>query len=164
MKRWLKYKYLELLRAKGGPTKVAKGFSIGLAIEMFTLPTMGIAFFLIFPLVYFFRASLAGAMVGFVFGKIIYIPFSFMNNRVGAIFVTKRFEAHLHSTLHFLPNWLEAAIVVNMKLIVGGMLNGVLLGLLMFFPIKWLLQAYATRRLEKRKQKKMKMIAKENNH
>ena len=38
-KRWLKFKYLFLFRAKGGTAMAAKGFSIGLAIEMFTLPT-----------------------------------------------------------------------------------------------------------------------------
>ncbi|MEB3102451.1 DUF2062 domain-containing protein [Ferviditalea candida] len=153
MKRWLKYKYLLLLRAKGGPSMVAKGFSVGLAVEMFTLPTMGLAFFLIFPFVYIFRASLAGALLGFVFGKIIYIPFAFLNSKVGGLLVNHHFMKYLH----FFPGWMEKVIFVNMKLIVGGIINGTLLGLVMYFPVKTLLQFYADKRRDRRKQKKMKI-------
>ncbi len=150
MRRWLKYKYLLLLRAKGGAAVVAMGFSIGLAIEMFTLPTAGLAFFLIFPLVYFLRASLAGALIGFLFGKLIYIPLAFMNNRVGGLIVGD----HFLENVHFLPPWMERAIYLNMKLIAGGVIDGAILGLVFYFPVKWLLQWYAHQRRERRKARK----------
>ena len=66
-KRWFKYKYILLLRAKGGPSKVARGFSVGLFVEMFTLPTFGFAFVLIFPLVYLLRANLRCCINWFCF-------------------------------------------------------------------------------------------------
>lgn len=75
--RWFRYKYLQLTRAKGGPALVAMGFSIGIFVEMFTLPTGGLAFLLIFPLVYLLRASVASALLGFMFGKVIYLPLMF---------------------------------------------------------------------------------------
>lgn len=158
MKRWLKYKYLLLFRAKGGAAMVAKGFSIGLAIEMFTLPTMGLAFFLMFPVVYFLRASFAGALIGFVIGKVIYIPLAFMNNKVGGWIVSSRFE----NVVHFMPDWLEKILYINMKLIVGGMINGLLLGIIAYYPVKILLVLYTKKRQEKRRKRKTKLIVKTN--
>ena len=150
LKRWVKFKYLQLFRAKGGPAMVAKGFSIGLAIEMFTLPTLGLAALLILPLVYFFRASLPGALVGFLFGKIIYLPMAFLNQKVGRWIIPNGFLADLH----FHSGWLETlfkAIKGTLDLIVGGIIVGAVLGLIAYWPIKKLLELYANRRLEKRK-------------
>jgi uncharacterized protein (DUF2062 family) len=160
IKRWTKYKYLLLLRAKGGPSKVATGFSIGLAIEMFTLPTGGLAFFLIFPLIYLFRGSLAGALIGFVFGKIIYIPFAFLNKKVGAFVVPKPFKYYL---IHHLPNWLSQIVRGSLDLIFGGMIVGAILGIIVYFPILFLLKYHTHRRKEKRKMRKAQLIVTDNN-
>lgn len=149
-KRWVKYKYLMLLRAKGGPSKVSKGFSIGLAIEMFTLPTFGLAAILILPLVYLFRASLPGALIGFVFGKIIYIPMAFLNKLVGSLIVPASWSQHLG----FLPGWLESIIKGALDLVIGGMINGAVLGIVFYFPLWLLLDWFARKRREKRKQRK----------
>lgn len=153
--RWLKYKYVQLFRVNEGASKVAAGFSIGLAVEMFTLPTLGLAFFLIFPLVFLLRASVAGALIGFVFGKLIYMPLAFLHNRVGGWIIPD----HLQVNVNFLPNWFEEALLVNMQLIVGGIINGFVLGLLFFYPVKWLLGFYAQKRKTKRKIK----LAQKNN-
>jgi uncharacterized protein len=160
IRRWIKYKYLLLFRAKGGAAKVAIGFAIGLAIEMFTLPTLGLAFFLIFPLVYMFRASLAGALIGFVFGKIIYIPMAFFNNKVGGWIVPNHFKhwIHFNHWIDFLPHWLKKMLYMNIKLIVGGMIDGVLLGILFYFPIKWLLEFYTAKRTEKRRLRRAQLL------
>ncbi|PYI57422.1 DUF2062 domain-containing protein [Paenibacillus flagellatus] len=157
--RWFKYKYVLLSRAKGGAAKVAAGFSIGLAVEMFTLPTFGLAFFLIFPLCYLFRASLAGALIGFVFGKIIYIPLAFVNARVGALIVPERFN----EWISFLPHWLEKMFYVNAKLIAGGMVDGALMGLLVYVPIRSLLQLYTRRRSEKRRIRREQLVLNQTN-
>ncbi|MCZ8519340.1 DUF2062 domain-containing protein [Paenibacillus mucilaginosus] len=149
--RWFRYKYLLLTRAKGGPTMVALGFSIGLAIEMFTLPTAGLAFFLIFPFVYMLRASMAAALLGFMFGKIIYIPFSFVHRAVGGMLLPHGIKGEL---LERLPGWLDSFIRFNLKLFVGGVVDGIILGLILFFPVKWLLVWFDGRRKEKRKKRK----------
>jgi len=148
IKRWFKLKYLSLLyRAKGGPEKVAKGFSIGLAIEMFTLPTFGLAAILILPLVFFLRASLSGALIGFLFGKLIYPLFFFLNKKIGHTFLPK----HFASDIHFQAHWLEKIVRIEIYLVVGGMIVGAALGLLTYFPIKMLLEFYAAKRKEKRR-------------
>lgn len=151
VKRWLRYKYLQLLRAKGGPHIVALGFSIGLAVEMFTLPTGGLAFFLIFPLIYIFRASLASSLIGFLFGKIIYIPMAFLNQKVGSLVMPRESK---HAVLHFLPHWLADLLKHSLNLIVGGMIVGAVLGLVMYFPLRLLLVYSTNRRKEKRRQRK----------
>ncbi|KRF21475.1 hypothetical protein ASG93_08870 [Paenibacillus sp. Soil787] len=150
-KRWFRYKYLLLLRAKGGPSKVARGFSIGLFVEMFTLPTAGFAFALIFPLVYLLRANLPGALIGFVFGKVIYIPFSILNKQVGDWLVPKHFKIYL---IHHLPHMLSNIIRSGLDLIVGGMVVGLVLGIIAYFPIMLLLKYHANRRKEKRRIRK----------
>jgi uncharacterized protein (DUF2062 family) len=148
--RWFKLKYNHLLRAKGGPAIVAKGFSIGLFIEMFTLPTFGLAAVLILPLVYFMRASLSGALVGFLFGKIIYLPFAFLNKKIGHWLLPKHFSHHIH----FYPIWLSDIVKDGVYLIIGGIIMGAILGLVAYFPVLWILEIYASRRREKRKRRK----------
>jgi uncharacterized protein (DUF2062 family) len=151
VKRWLRYKYLQLLRAKGGPHMVALGFSIGLAIEMFTLPTGGLAFFLMFPLVYIFRASLAAGFIGFLFGKIIYVPMAFLNQKVGSLVLSRESK---HAVLHFLPHRLAELLKHGLNLIVGGIIVGAILGLILYFPLRMLLAYSTNRRKEKRRQRK----------
>lgn len=156
--RWFKYQYVLLTRAKGGPAMVALGFSIGLAIEMFTLPTAGLAFFLIFPLVYALRASMAAALIGFVFGKVIYIPMSFINKQVGALVLPSDIKLHLQQML---PEWLDTFIGFNLKLFVGGVIDGAVLGLLVFYPIKWTLVWYDGQRKERRRKRKEQLLSSE---
>lgn len=153
MKRWLKYKYMLLIRARGGGAKVAKGFSIGLAIEMFTLPTAGLAFFIIFPLVYLSRASLASALIGFVFGKIIYIPFSFLNGMVGGMLLPKNLAVHIA----YVPDWFNSFMTYNLKLIVGGIVDGAALGIILYLPMKWSIDYVRTKRKEKRRLRRVQV-------
>jgi uncharacterized protein len=150
LRRWVKYKYLLLMRAKGGASRVAMGFAIGLAVEMFTLPTFGFAFLLIFPLVYVLKGNLPAALIGFVFGKIIYLPMAFLNAMVGGWMLPHHFHVHIP----FLYHWVNRLISASLKLIIGGMINGAILGALLYFPIKISLEKYKNRRREKRKLKK----------
>jgi uncharacterized protein len=145
--RWFKYRYFKLLRAKGGPSKVARGFSVGLAVEMFTLPTFGLAALLILPLCYLLRASLPGALIGFVLGKLIYIPMAFLNRMVGEMVVPQSWHEHLG----FLPGWLASIVSHALELIIGGMIDGALLGLLFYFPVWLLLEWYTAKRKEARR-------------
>jgi uncharacterized protein (DUF2062 family) len=147
LSRWLKYKYLLLMRAKGGASIVAMGFAIGLAIEMFTLPTLGFAFVLIFPLCYMLRGNMPAALIGFVVGKIIYIPMMYPNTKVGALILPSDLSFHLP----IVPEWFDHLLVTNLKLIIGGMVDGAILGLLCYFPIKLSINAYKAKRKYKRK-------------
>ncbi len=78
---------------------VAMGFSIGIFVEMFTLPTGGLAFLLIFPLVYLLRASVASALLGFMFGKVIYLPLMFFSSPDGGARAASRHSRRLDRTI-----------------------------------------------------------------
>ncbi|KIL35999.1 hypothetical protein SD71_11790 [Cohnella kolymensis] len=155
LRRWLKYKYLMLIRAKGGASMVAMGFAIGLAVEMFTLPTLGFAFLLILPLAYLLRGNFAAALIGFVFGKLIYIPMMIPNSIVGGWVLPE----HLSFHLSFVPEWVDRLLLANVKLIVGGMIDGVALGILFYFPIKYSINAFKNKRRDKRKQRRATLEA-----
>ncbi|WP_374018169.1 DUF2062 domain-containing protein [Paenibacillus thiaminolyticus] len=146
MKRWLKYQLLKLVRTRGAAGQVARGFCIGLAVEMVTLPTAGLAFFLIFPLVYMMRGRLAAALIGFVFGKLIYIPVAVVNERVGHWILPMHWTVHASA----LPDWLNRLLTINMNLIVGGMIDGTMLALLLYIPMKQILLTVQERRRQKR--------------
>jgi uncharacterized protein (DUF2062 family) len=146
-KRWFKYKYLKLLRVKGGPQKTAKGFSIGIAVEMFTLPTGGLAFFLIFPLAYLFRGSMAGALIGFMLGKVIYIPMAFLIKKIGDLVIPDYIQVYF---LDSMPTWLSKIIEGSLDLIVGGIIVGTVLGIVVYYPIFLLLKTQINIRKEKR--------------
>jgi uncharacterized protein len=150
LKRWFRHKFVMLMRAPGGPSIVALGFSIGIAIEMITLPTFGLAFFLMFPLVYLLRASMAGALVGFVVGKIIFIPIAFISGMIGGLILPEHLRVHIP----FLPHFVNKFITINLKLIVGGSINGIILGLLFYFPVKYGIAFFTERRRKKRKSKR----------
>jgi len=154
IKRWFKYKFLQLQRARNGSSIVARGFSIGLAIEMFTLPTFGLAFFLIFPLVYIMRASLAGALIGFVFGKVIYIPMSFLNKMVGKQVLPRETR---HYLLNHMPGWLADTLRFSLEYIVGGIIVGAVLGLLAYFPVMLMLRFAQNKRKERRRRRKAEL-------
>ena len=147
MKRWVRYKLLQLMRAPGGPSFVAMGFSIGLFCEMFTLPTYGLAFFLIFPLIYLLRGSLASALIAFVIGKIIYLPLAYMHTKVGGFVLPSRLTFHIP----FVGAEVNHFLLLNVKLIVGGAIDGLWMGVLIYFPVRSLLRYFTSKRKEKRK-------------
>lgn len=150
LKRWFRHKFIMLMRAPGGSSKVALGFSIGIAIEMITLPTFGLAFFLMFPIVYMLRASMAGALSGFVVGKIIFIPIAFISGMIGGWILPDHLRVHIP----FLPHFVNKFIAINLKLIVGGSINGIILGLLFYFPVKYGIAFFTERRRKKRKSRR----------
>ena len=73
--------YLKILRTHGAPAQVARGVGYGIFVEMIFFPTMGLAFFLIYPLNKYLKGHLAASIAGFVFAKLfafLTIPPSFI--------------------------------------------------------------------------------------
>jgi uncharacterized protein (DUF2062 family) len=153
--RWFKLKYFQLIRAKGGSSKVAKGFCIGIAVEMFTLPTGGLAFFLIFPLTWLLRGSVAGALVGFLLGKIIYIPIAILSKIIGQIVIPSSFDLFLGQVL---PIWIYKIVGSGLDLIAGGMITGTILGILLYYPVLYMLNLQQIYRKNKRIIRKRKRL------
>jgi uncharacterized protein (DUF2062 family) len=53
---------------------------------------------------------------------------------------------------------------VNAKLIVGGIVDGTLIALLLYFPLKQLLQLFTSKRSEKRRVRREQLVLKESNN
>jgi len=62
--------YLKILRAHGAPAQVARGVGYGIFVELIFFPTLGLAFFLIYPLNKYLKGHLAASIAGFVFAKL----------------------------------------------------------------------------------------------
>lgn len=70
LKRRLRLDYLKILRTEGAPSQVARGVGYGIFIELIFFPTLGLAFFLLYPLNKFLKGHLAASIAGFVFAKL----------------------------------------------------------------------------------------------
>lgn len=130
---------------------MAMGFSVGFFCEMFTLPTYGLAFFLIFPLVYLLRGSLAGALVGFALGKIIYLPLMYVHKAVGGWVLPSHMEMHLP----LVGDKFNHMLLLNLKLIVGGIVDGLWIGALLFITVRSVLVYVKAKRKERRRMRRI---------
>ncbi|WP_325049977.1 hypothetical protein [Cohnella faecalis] len=54
-------------------------------------------------------------------------------------------------SIHLPWMWVNKLLLANLKLIVGGVINGILLGAVCYYPIKLSIEAYKNKRREKRK-------------
>ena len=73
--------YLKILRTHGAPAQVARGVGYGIFVELIFFSTLGLAFFLIYPLNKYLKGHLAASIAGFVFAKLfafLTIPPSFI--------------------------------------------------------------------------------------
>ena len=80
-KRKIRLDYLKILRTKGAPSQVARGVGYGIFIELIFFPTLGLAFFLIYPVNKYLKGHMGAAFAGFVFAKLfafLTIPPSFI--------------------------------------------------------------------------------------
>lgn len=82
--KWL-LQYHKLIQSPGTPSMVARGFALGMFVEFITLPTLGIAFLLLYPLTIPLRTSFPVALIGFLFGKLIVPFFLFWNYKLGSL-------------------------------------------------------------------------------
>ena len=62
--------YLKILRTHGAPTQVARGVGYGIFIELIFFPTLGLAFFLMYPINKYLKGHMGASMAGFVFAKL----------------------------------------------------------------------------------------------
>ena len=73
--------YLKILRTHGAPTQVARGVGYGIFIELIFFSTLGLAFFLMYPINKYLKGHMGASMAGFIFAKLfafLTIPPSFI--------------------------------------------------------------------------------------
>ena len=62
--------YFKILRTHGAPAQVARGVGYGIFVELIFFPTLGLGFFLIYPLNKYLKGHLAASIAGFFFAKL----------------------------------------------------------------------------------------------
>jgi uncharacterized protein len=150
--RKLKLQYLKLLRSKGAPSIVARSFSLGIFIEFITLPTLGTAFLLLYPLNLLLRGNFAASLIGFIIGKFMLPVFFVINMSVGNKLIGSQLQHHVNEHMnHFsLPDlWL----LIKHKgtaFFVGSAANGLIVSLLCYAIVFYGLHLYRKKKESRR--------------
>jgi uncharacterized protein (DUF2062 family) len=156
--------YYKILRAHGAPAQVARGVGYGIFVELIFFPTLGLAFFLIYPLNKYLKGHLAASIAGFVFAKLfafLTIPPSFILGSkmlglqdfgakfmaddklkpLGEIWVTVKQLFNSGELFHALAGWA-----------VGAAVFGVILGAIGFIFSLTALKKYQAHKKERREE------------
>ncbi|MFM1653964.1 DUF2062 domain-containing protein [Brevibacillus sp. B_LB10_24] len=143
--RKLKYEYYKLIRMKGAPSFIARGFSVGIFIEFITLPTFGLAFILLYPMNLLFRSSFSASLIGFVIGKIVLPIFMAINYKLGSTLIGKLLEEHIKHNNESVSRWV-AWVQRSLVYFTGSAVMGFFVAIGSFFLVYAGLQWYRKKR------------------
>lgn len=93
--RKIKYNYIKLIRSKGAPHIIARSYAVGVFIEFITLPTLGLAFLLMFPIIRWIKGNFAVALIGFTLNKAIVPIFWVLDYKLGSFILNKKITGPL---------------------------------------------------------------------
>lgn len=147
--RKLKLEYYRLIRMKGAPSFVARGFSVGIFVEFITLPTFGLAFLLLFPLVKLFRASLPASLIAFVIGKLVLPIFMVINYNLGYAITGKPLQEHLVHNNEPWEKWLIWMKEKGLAYFTGSAVMGLIVAFSSYFLVSAALQFYRRKRMRR---------------
>lgn len=140
--RRLKYEYLKLIRMKGAPSIIARGFSVGIFVEFITLPTFGLAFILLYPMNLLFRSSVSASLIGFVIGKIMLPLFMLINFNIGNVLVGQPIQDHIEESQGLIAMLKENLLAY----LTGSAVMGVVVSIGSYFLIYLILFWYRKKR------------------
>jgi uncharacterized protein (DUF2062 family) len=144
--RKLKYEYYKLVRMKGAPSFVARGFSVGIFIEFITLPTLGLAFLLLFPMTRLFRCSFPASLIGFVIGKLVLPIFMLLNLKLGNTIIGRPLQEHVEHNHESFAGWLIWMKQNGIAYFTGSAAMGVIVAIGSYFLVYAALQWYRKKR------------------
>ncbi|USG67277.1 DUF2062 domain-containing protein [Brevibacillus ruminantium] len=147
--RKMKYEYYKLIRMKGAPSYVARGFSVGIFVEFITLPTFGLAFLLLFPLVKLFRCSFPAALIAFVIGKMVLPVFMVLNYRLGYSIIGRPLKEHLEHNNESVGGWLVWMKEKGLAYFTGSAVMGLVVAIGSYFLVFAALQLYRRKRAKR---------------
>jgi len=148
--RKLKYEYYKLVRMKGAPSIIARGFSVGIFVEFITLPTLGLAFVLLYPLNLLFRSSFSASLIGFVIGKIVLPVFMLLNLKIGNTIIGKPLQEHIAHNHGSFASWLQWMKHNGIAYFTGSAVMGVVVAIGSYFLVYAGLQWYRKKRTRRR--------------
>lgn len=152
--RAIKLRYLQLLRIKDTPSRVALGLAIGVAAGC--LPCMGVQSLIALPLAFLMRANKISSLIGVWWtNPVTFIPIYYTEYVIGTIFSS-------YSTLSYADFYAKTVQLKNLEdvtnlgfeiltpMTLGSLVVAAVLGPLTFLVCR----SYLQKRREKRKQKR----------
>lgn len=143
--RKFKFEYYKLMRMQGAASIVARGFAVGIAIEFITLPTIGLAFLLLYPTNVLFRSSFSASLIGFVIGKLVLPVFMYPNLKLGSMLLGQSAAPQMEEGNGFAA-WLAWMKVNGIAYFTGSAVMGIGVAIISYFLVYAGLQLYRKRR------------------
>lgn len=144
--------YLKLLRSKGAPQQIARGFAIGTWVEFIVFPTLGLAFLLLWPLNWLLRGNLAASFVAFVLWKMVMWIFIWPNTQFGHWLLGSQ-QVGEKASKSEMKGWTAKLAFVQeqgMAFFVGSAVVGLIAAVLGYFLVLAALKTYHDRRERRR--------------
>jgi len=148
--RKAKYEYYKLIRMKGAPSFIARGFSVGMFVEFITLPTFGLAFLLLYPLNLLFRSSFSASLIAFVIGKMILPVFMLLNLKLGNTIIGDPLKEHIEHNNESWGAWLAWMKQNGIAYFTGSAVMGLIVAIGSYFLVYAALQFYRKKRSRRR--------------
>lgn len=139
--RRLKFEYLKLIRSNGAASKIALSFALGMFIEFITLPTVGLAFLLLYPLVRLCKGLFSVSLIGFALGKLLVPVFLVLNYKVGSFLLQSK-QAMLHTVKGQSFFSLESLSQNGLVFLSGSAFNGLLVATVCYGLVYLVLAMY----------------------
>ena len=153
--RAVRLKYLQLLRIKDTPHRVALGLAIGVAAGC--LPCMGFQSFLALPVAFIIHANKIASLIGVWWtNPITFIPIYYSEYVIGTLLSDysalnySEFYQKI-SQLNNLEDVRNLGLEILIPMTIGSLITAIVLGPVSFFFFRDLLQRRRNRRLKKRK-------------
>lgn len=149
--RWVRYKFLKILRLRDSSDKVAKGVALGIAFNF--LPTFGLGLIGAFLFAGLIRANQMAAVLSAILVKFGIPIFYLLNLAVGHLVLGDGFIVEEGNMPHFSfseINW-GALKSLGFPFLIGSLINAVWTGVLAYFLVFGVVERYKTGKLRKTK-------------
>lgn len=155
--RAVKYRYLQLLRIKDTPSRVALGFALGVAAGC--LPCMGVQSLIALPLAFLVRANKISSLIGVWWtNPLTFVPIYYTEYVIGTLLSSypllnyKAFYAKVID-LKNLDDVANLGIDILVPMSVGSLVMAAILGPITYFVCRYALEKRRERRKKKRLRK-----------
>jgi len=150
--RKIKYNYIKLIRSKGAPHIIARSYAVGVFVEFITLPTLGFAFLLMYPIIRLIKGNFAVALIGFTLNKAVVPIFWVLDYKVGSYILNKSISGPLlheldifHLLTTSMHNPLELVHLFGdlcLIFLVGSSINGFIMAWVWYFVVFNVINVY----------------------
>ena len=155
--RAVKYRYLQLLRIKDTPSRVALGFALGVAAGC--LPCMGVQSLIALPLAFLVRANKISSLIGVWWtNPLTFVPIYYTEYVIGTLFSSYpllNYKAFYSKVIDLknLDDVANLGIDILMPMTLGSLVMAAILGPITFFVCRYALEKRRERRKKKRLRK-----------